>query len=183
MATAGHFAIQTPRSEAQTLNSINADDLSFPSPEPSFHSPQKQKTAVPQQKGFLSRLTQPTGNTPLAEIKNNAFPRRNEFTPMLKSVTKNQFLKRGFMATPSRLAKSASTSDLPEMTQEMTREEEDGENTNVEGVTQGDENLVEMSSASVSGLKIPSRSPGSNDGAALMTLREQEKAQPSRKGD
>jgi hypothetical protein len=177
MATAGHFAIQTPRSEAQTLNSINADDLSFPSPEPSFHSPQKQKAApVAAQKGFLSRLTQPTGNTPLAEIKNNAFPRRSEFTPMLMSVTKNQFLKRGFMPTPSRLGKSASTSDIPEMSEEMTRDEEDAENTNVEGVTQGDENLVEMSSASVSGLKIPGRSPGSNDGAALMTLREQEKA-------
>jgi hypothetical protein len=177
MATAGHFAIQTPRSEAQTLNSINADDLSFPSPEPSFHSPKKQKqaaaAAVPQ-KAFLSRLTQPTGNTPLAEIKNNVFPRRSEFTPMLKSVTKNQFMKRGFMATPSRLGKSASTSDLPEMSQEMSRDE-DVENSNIEGVTQNDENLVEMSSASVSGLKIPHRSPGSNDGAALMTLREQEK--------
>src|SRR5579859_1635344 len=180
MATAGHFAIQTPRSEAQTLNSINADDLSFPSPEPSFHSPQKQKQAGPPQKGFLSRLTQPTGNTPLAEIKNNVFPqRRSEFTPMLKSVTKNQFMnKRAFMATPSRLGKSASTSDLPEMSQQDMSQMEDQENTNVEGVTQNDENLVEMSSASVSGLKIPQRSPGSNDGAALMTLREQEKVYP-----
>lgn len=173
MATAGHFAIQTPRSEAQTLNSINAEDLSFPSPEPSFHSPQKQKQPGPQ-KPFLSRLRQPTGSTPLAEIKNNVFPRRNEFTPMLKSVTKNQFFKKGFTATPSRLGKSASTSDLPEMSQDMSQEE-DVENSNMEGVTQNDENLVEMSSASMSGLKIPQRSPGSGDGAALMTLREQEK--------
>ena len=82
------------------------------------------------------------------------------------------------MATPSRLGKSASTSDLPEMSQQDMSQMEDQENTNVEGVTQNDENLVEMSSASVSGLKIPQRSPGSNDGAALMTLREQEKVYP-----
>lgn len=83
------------------------------------------------------------------------------------------------MATPSRLGKSASTSNLPEMSQQDMSHMEDQENSNmVEGVTQGDENLVEMSSASVSGLKIPHRSPGSNDGAALMTLREQEKVSP-----
>jgi hypothetical protein len=174
MATAGHFAIQTPRSDAQTLNSINADDLSFGSQEASFVSPSKAKPA-PQK--FMTRLQKPTGTTPLAEIKNNARPRASEFTPMLKSVTKNQFLKRGFTATPSRLrqiGKRASTSNLPEMT-----EMDEGEFSGVEGVSmQNEQDLAEMSSASVSfqsGLKLPARSPGSNDGAALMTLREQEK--------
>jgi hypothetical protein len=35
--------------------------------------------------------------------------------------------------------------------------------------------LAEMSSASVSFQKLPARSPGSNEGAAILTLREQEK--------
>jgi hypothetical protein len=172
--TAGHFAIQTPRSEAQTINSINADEITFGSQEASFQSPSKQKNHGSQK--FLSRLTKPT--TPLGEIKNNARPTRvagkNEFTPLLKSVTKNQFMKRGLASqTPSRLRhvmiKSASTSDLPEMTDEgfsVVAEE---------SVSPSEKDLAEMSSASVSFQKLPARSPGSNEGAAILTLREQEK--------
>jgi hypothetical protein len=50
-----------------------------------------------------------------------------------------------------------------------------------ESSTQNEKDLAEMSSASVSfqtGLKLPARSPGSNDGAAILTLREQEKVGP-----
>jgi hypothetical protein len=185
--TAGHFAIQTPRSEAQTINSINPDDVTFGSQEASFVSPSKLKQQTPAPK-FLSRLTKPTGNTPLGEIKNNALPTRmmgkNEFTPMLKSVTKNQFMKRGLSLgqTPSKLrngfGKFASTSNLPEMA-----EMESGEFSRMSGEddgspTQNENELAEFSSASVSGLKLPTRSPGSNEGAAIMTLREQEKVYP-----
>lgn len=186
--TAGHFAIETPRSEAQTINSIDADELSFGSQEASFVSPsklkQKQPVTGPQQ--FLSRLTKPTGNTPLGEIKNNVRPPRAvggkgaEFTPLLKSVTKNEFLRRGLPTqTPSKLkrgsvlGKSASTSNIPEMV-----EMESGEYSAVAGEsspTQNERDLANMSSASVSFQKLPTRSPGSNDGAALLTLREQEK--------
>jgi hypothetical protein len=187
--TAGHFAIQTPRSETQTINSINPDELTFGSQEASFVSPSKlakQQHQTPAQQ-FLSRLTKPTGNTPLGEIKNNARPARigkNEFTPMLKSVTKNQFMKRGLSMgqTPSKLrngfGKSASTSNLPEMAEMESVDfsrisgEDDG------SPTQNENELAEMSSASVSGLKLPQRSPGSNEGAAIMTLREQEKVYP-----
>ena len=182
MATAGHFGRQTPRSDAQTLDSINVDNISFGSQEPSFVSPSKLKQQPP---AFLSRLQKPTGNTPLAEIKNNVRPPRpagkNEFTPMLKSVTKNQFTKRGFTATPSRLrhtlGKAASTSNLHEMTEMDAEFSEEGASL----AGQGEKELADMSSASASfqsGLKLPTRSPGSNDGAAMMTLREQEKVVP-----
>src|SRR5579862_1679527 len=136
MATAGHFAIQTPRSEGQTLNSIDEDDISLGSAEASWVSPSKLKkqqpiaAANPVKQDFMARLTKPTGSTPLGEIKNAARPVRpakQEFTPMLKSVTKNQFLKRGmFTQTPSKLrhgfGKSASTSNLPDLTTEGSAE-------------------------------------------------------------
>ena len=181
--TAGHLGIQTPRSEAagESLNSLNAEDISFGSQEASFVSPSKQKAQQeqqPQQK-FLARLQQQTGATPLGEIKNNVRPlRKNEFTPLLKSVTKNQFLKNGFAAqSPSKLRmglhKAASTSDLREVTEMMSQisgaGDMDGER------TQDEKGLADMSSASVSFQKLPGRSPGSADGAALLTLREQEK--------
>ena len=187
MTTAGHFAIQTPRSEAQTLNSINADDLTFGSQEASFVSPSKlnkskQPVTGPQQ--FLTRLTKPTGNTPLGEIKNNVRPPRmggkNEFTPLLKSVTKGEFMKRGLLntKTPSKIrhggtGKSASTSNLTEMV-----EMESGEFSGIgeeSSPTQNENALADMSSASVSFQKLPARSPGSSEGAAVLTLREQEK--------
>lgn len=188
MATAGHFAIQTPRSEAQTLNSIDADDLTFGSQEASFVSPTKlnkvkqQPVTGPQQ--FLNRLNKPTGNTPLGEIKNNVRPARmggkNEFTPLLKSVKKAEFMKRGLLntKTPSKigrggLGKSASTSNLPEMV-----EMESGEFSGIgeeSSPTQNENALADMSSASVSFQKLPARSPGSSEGAAILTLREQEK--------
>jgi len=192
MATAGHFAIQTPRSEeGQTVASLNEDDISFGSAEASWISPSKLKKQPPAGAGaqskqdFIARLTKPTGNTPLAEIKNASRPARvlpigkQEFTPMLKSVTKNQFLKRGmFTQTPSKLrhviGKSASTSNLPDITAEGSGEfsimpDEEG------SATQNEKELAEMSNASVSGINLPSRSPGSADGAAILTLREQEK--------
>ena len=132
MATAGHFGIETPRSEMQTINSINADEISFGSQEGSFVSPTKLKQQQQPKQGtrpqqFLSRLTQPTGNTPLGEIKNNVRPPRNgmlgktaEFTPLLKSVKKAEFLRRGLPnQTPSkietwRLGNLTPTSNIPE---------------------------------------------------------------------
>lgn len=194
--TAGHFAIQTPRSEGhQTLNSVNEEDFSLGSAEPSFISPNKlkNKPPVPQQKpDFMARLQKPTGSTPLAEIKNpnqNRPPVRlakQEFTPMLKSVTKSNFLKRGMFAqTPSKLrhafGKSASTSNLPDMA-EMDMEGGSGDFSVMPdddgSPTQNEKELAEMSNASVSGINLPARSPGSADGAAMMTLREQEKVEP-----
>jgi hypothetical protein len=178
--TAGHLAIATPRSDhQQSDNSINPDDLTLGSQEASFVSPTKLKQQQQQQqqgKTFVARLTKPTGATPLAEIKNGARPARpmgrSEFTPMLKSVTKGQFMKRGmFSKTPSKLGKSASMSNLPEM-ESMMEVSEEGEMT---AQSQNEENLVDMSSASVSFAKLPARSPGSSDGAAMLTLREQEK--------
>jgi len=179
-ATAGHYAIQTPRSEHQTIASINADDLSFGSQEPSFVSPSKLKQLGPQK--FINRLTQPTGSTPLAEIKNGVRPTRlggkSEFTPLLKSVTKSEFTKHGLAAqTPSKLrhtlAKSASTSNLPGMESIVEYSGMSGEGE--ETPTQNENQFAEMSSASVSFQKLPGRSPGSADGAAVLTLREQEK--------
>ena len=103
---------------------------------------------------------------------------------MLKSVTKSQFLKNN-LATPSRVAfkkaglgKSASMSNLPEMAEEMESgimEEETGVGEESTANLQSEEKLADMSSVSASFQKLPSRSPGSNDGAALLTLREQEK--------
>src|SRR5262249_17500536 len=125
--TAGHFGIETPRSEADQIHSLNADNISFASQEPSFVSPTKpkQETSPTTSKNFMPNLPQPTGSPPLGEIKNDARAYRfgtgkNEFTPLLKSVAKTQFMKRGFASqTPSKLrhvlAKSASTSDLHEM--------------------------------------------------------------------
>ena len=66
-------------------------------------------------------------------------------------------------------------------------EEEEEDSVMVEGETgaeistanlQNEEKLADMSSVSASFQKLPSRSPGSNDGAALLTLREQEKVLP-----
>ena len=177
--TAGHFAIATPRSEhQQSDNSINPDDLTLGSQEASFVSPSKLKQQQQQSKNFVARLTKPTGATPLAEIKNGTRPTRptgkTEFTPLLKSVTKGQFMKRGmFTKTPSKLGKSASTSNLPEM-ESMMEVSGEGEMTTQ---SQSEENLVDMSTASVSFAKLPTRSPGSSDGAAMLTLREQEKVQ------
>src|SRR5271169_2755005 len=99
--TAGHFAIATPRSDhQQSENSINPDDMTLGSQEASFVSPSKLKQQQQQQqlgKNFVERLTQRTGATPLGEIKNGARPARplgkTEFTPLLKSVAKNQFMK------------------------------------------------------------------------------------------
>ena len=183
--TAGHFAIQTPRSEGQTINSINEDDLSFGSKEASFVSPSKldaKKAGTNGSQKFLSRLMKPTGNTPLGEIKNNVRPRaggKNEFTPLLKSVTKSDFMKRGLLSqTPSKLkhgfGKSASMSNLPEMV-EMESGEYSGLGGDDNVPTQNEKDLAEMSSATVSFQKLPTRSPGSSEGAAMMTLREQEK--------
>jgi hypothetical protein len=185
-AAAGHYAIQTPRSEAPTIDSIDADDLSFGSKEASFVSPTKLKQTrhATGSENFLSRLTKPTGSTPLAEIKNNARPLRmggkTEFTPLLKSVTKSEFMKRSLLAqTPSKvkhvLGKSASMSDLPEM-EEMNSVEYSavGEGGDV-SLAPNEKDLAELSQASVSFQKLPTRSPGSSDGAAVMTLREQEK--------
>ena len=181
--TAGHLAIATPRSDhQQSDNSINPDDLTLGSQEASFVSPTKLKQQQQQQqqaKTFVARLTKPTGATPLAEIKNGVRPARpmgkTEFTPMLKSVTKGQFMKRGlFSKTPSKLGKSASMSNLPEM-DSMMEVSGEGEMT---AQSQNEENLVDMSSASVSFAKLPARSPGSSDGAAMLTLREQEKVRP-----
>jgi len=179
--TAGHLAIATPGSDhQQSDNSINPDDLTLGSQEASFVSPTKLKQQQQQQqqqgKTFVSRLTKPTGATPLAEIKNGARPTRpmgkTEFTPLLKTVTKGQFMKRGlFSKTPSKLGKSASMSNLPEM-DSMMEVSGEGEMTMQ---SQNEENLVDMSSASVSFAKLPARSPGSSDGAAMLTLREQEK--------
>ena len=81
-------------------------------------------------------------------------------------------MKRGmFSKTPSKLGKSASMSNLPEM-ESMMEVSEEGEMTTQ---SQNEENLANMSSASVSFAKLPARSPGSSDGAAMLTLREQEK--------
>ena len=185
MTTAGHLGIQTPRSEAQTLNSINADDLTFGSQEEPFVSPSKlnkTKRTGPQQ--FLSRLTKPTGSTPLGEIKNNVRPPRiggkNEFTPLLKSAVKSGFTKSGLLSkTPSKikpggLGKSALASEISEMA-----EMESGEYSGLGEATptQNEKDLAEMSHASSSFQNLPARSPGSNEGAAMLTLREQEKVQ------
>lgn len=182
--TAGHFAIQTPRSEAaagESLNSINAEDITFGSQEASFASPSKQKAQQQKQEPpqkFLARLQQQSTATPLGEIKNNARPlRKQEFTPLLKSATKNQFLKHGFAAqTPSKLRtglhKAASTSDLHEITEMMSHVSSSAEEADA---TQDEKGLADMSSVSVSFQKLPTRSPGSADGGALLTLREQEK--------
>ena len=185
MATAGHLGIQTPRSEAQTLNSINADDLTFGSQEEPFASPSKlnkAKPTGPQQ--FLSRLTKPTGSTPLGEIKNNVRPPRrggkNEFTPLLRSAMKSEFAKRGLLSkTPSKinrggLGKSALASEISEMA-EMESEEYSG----VGDATpaQNEKDLLEMSHASASFQTLPTRSPGSSEGAAALTLREQEQVE------
>ena len=171
MATAGHLGIETPRSAQKTYASIDADDLSFGSKEGSFVSPHKQP---PAQK-FLARLQKPTGSTPLAELKNGSLPARNkEFTPLLKSAVKSDIRKRAaFTKTPSKLkytlAKSASTSDLPEM--ESTENES--------AIAEENSHMPDSSNASMSFQKLPARSPGSNEGAAQMTLREQEKVPAS----
>jgi hypothetical protein len=185
MATAGHLGIATPRSDGGPSElSINPDDISFGSQEASFKSPSKlnkenQPPKHPQ--SFLNRLQKPTGSTPLSEIKNPQNPivrppvrASNEFTPMLKSASQNRLRKAMGQPTPSRLRNS----NLPQ----MMEEEEDS--VMVEGETgvevstanlQNEEKLADMSSVSASFQKLPSRSPGSNDGAALLTLREQEK--------
>jgi hypothetical protein len=183
MATAGHLGIATPRSDGGPSElSINPDDISFGSQEASFKSPlklNKENQPPKHPHSFLNRLQKPTGSTPLSEIKNPQNPIvrpavRGEFTPMLKSASKNRLMKAMGQPTPSRLR----TSNLPQ----MMEEEEDslmveGE-TGVEASTanlQNEEKLADMSSVSASFQKLPSRSPGSNDGAALLTLREQEK--------
>jgi hypothetical protein len=200
MATAGHLGIATPHSDGgPSERSLNPDDLSFGSQEASFKSPSKlnkenQQPANPTKQGpqtFLKRLHKPTGSTPLADIKNN--PANNirplnagakqEFTPLLKSVTKAQFLKQAALAsqTPSRMdGMGMKSAGIPE----RVMEEAEGESVMVEGETgvddstanlQSEAKLADMSSVSASFQKLPSRSPGSNDGAALLTLREQEK--------
>jgi Centrosomin N-terminal motif 1 len=190
MATAGHLGIATPRSDSGPSElSINPDDISFGSQEASFKSPSKlnKENQPPKHPhSFLNRLQKPTGSTPLSEIKNPQNPivrppvrGSNEFTPMLKSASKNR-LRKAMMGqpTPSRLRNS----NLPQMM------EEDEDSVMVEGETgvevstanlQNEEKLADMSSVSASFQKLPSRSPGSNDGAALLTLREQEKVSHS----
>ena len=162
------------------MNSLNADDISLGSQEASFVSPSKPQNGRSGPQKFLSKLTKPTGSTPLGEIKNNVRSNRvaagkNEFTPLLKSVTKNQFLKRGLATrTPSKLkvvlSKSASTSDLPDITSD-----EGFSGAAEESHVPTEKELSDLSRASDSFQKLPTRSPGSNDGAALLTLREQEK--------
>jgi len=186
MATgaAGHYAIQTPRSEGPSVPSLNEDDISFGSAEASWVSPSKlkqQQQPTLKAGNFISRLTKPTGSTPLAEIKNIPLPlHKTEFTPLLKSVAKNQLMKRAFVQTPSKLrhgfGKSASTSDLPGLAaaQDGSAEFSILPDDDASAI-QNENDLVEMSKASVSGITLPSRSPGSADGAALLTLREQEK--------
>jgi len=197
MATAGHLGIATPRSDGGPSElSINPDDVSFGSQEASFKSPSKlnKENQPPHQptqghQTFLNRLHKPTGATPLSELKNtnNYHPNprppvpggKQEFTPLLKSVTKSQFMKNALAnQTPSR-GRMGLKSNLPEMVMEegasVMVEGETGIESSIANLQQSEEKLADMSSVSTSFQKLPSRSPGSNDGAALLTLREQEK--------
>ena len=65
-------------------------------------------------------------------------------------------------------------SNLPEMA-EMNSVEYSAVDGGEGSPHQNEKDLAELSNASVSFQKLPMRSPGSNDGAASMTLREQEK--------
>ena len=205
MATVGHLGIATPRSDGGPSElSINPDDVSFGSQEASFKSPSKlnNENQAPRQptqgpRTFLNRLHKPTGATPLSELKNatNNYPihrptapgAKQEFTPLLKSVTKSQFMKNALAdQTPSR-GRMGGKSNLPEMMEEegasVMVEGETGIESSTANLQQNEEKLADISSVSTSFQKLPSRSPGSNDGAALLTLREQEKVhEPPRLG-
>jgi hypothetical protein len=163
MATAGHLGIQTPRSEPSLFSeSLNEDDLSLASKEASFVSPSKDTNRP----GFLARLTKKAIATPLAEIRNDVRPRqngKNEFTPLLKSALKGNS-KKTIVQTPR--FKSASMSHIPDLGASVA------EYSNDDGTSQVEDG---QSNLSISFQKLPARSPGSNEGAAAMTLREQEK--------
>jgi hypothetical protein len=165
MATAGHLAIQTPRTEASFFpDSLNEEDISLASKEASFVSPSKEPKNRPK---FLSRLGQKAAATPLQEIRNDVRLKQNgksEFTPMLKSALKKN-ARLGIPQTPR--FKSAAASNLPDLGSSIA--EYSNEERTVSQVEEGQSNL------SISFQKLPARSPGSNEGAAVMTLREQEK--------
>ncbi|KTW27278.1 hypothetical protein T552_02261 [Pneumocystis carinii B80] len=79
------LSIQTPRTDVGTVNSIDADELSFGSREPSFISPTKKENW----KSFKA-LSTPAPERILSERKKNLLNIQHEFTPLLQSAAKKE---------------------------------------------------------------------------------------------
>ncbi|KTW31676.1 uncharacterized protein T551_00937 [Pneumocystis jirovecii RU7] len=146
--------IQTPQTEAATVNSIDAEELTFGSREPSFVSPNKKDAW----KSFK------TVSTPLPSKvfsdRTNTLNAKREFTPLLQSAVKNGI---------SSHFQSQKRSDFKE---NFPKDEEDK--------CLSDNCSQEVSSSSVASVKsiinLSDRNIHEKEGnTATLTLREQEK--------
>ncbi|KAG4304346.1 hypothetical protein PORY_002321 [Pneumocystis oryctolagi] len=79
------LSIQTPRTEAGTINSIDAEELTFGSREPSFISPNKKDSW----KSFKA-LSTPAPSRVFLDRTNTLNNVKHEFTPLLQSAVKNK---------------------------------------------------------------------------------------------
>ncbi|KAG5439741.1 hypothetical protein PCANB_000023 [Pneumocystis canis] len=77
--------IQTPQTEAGTVNSIDAEELTFGSREPSFVSPNKKDNWK-----FFKGISTPAPTRVFIDRTNALSNLKREFTPLLQSATKNE---------------------------------------------------------------------------------------------
>ena len=177
--------IETPRTDAGNATFMtNGHDLDNFSVENSFVAPSRgnDDLLLQMRKGRGLNLKTPRARNPLADRLNPPNnPRPGEFTPLLKSVTKNNFSRnnkaRGVPETPAFLKdgfKGADTPALPGIESSKFYGEETGSL-----VTDGDGTPVPQvasSSAQSTPVALPNRDSGgvlTAEGNA-MTLREQE---------
>ena len=177
--------VETPRTDAGNAtfmtNGHNLEDFSV---ENSFVAPSKNEDLLQQvRNGRVLNLRTPRTRNPLAERRNlpNG-PKPGEFTPLLKSVAKNNFNRnnklRGAPKTPAFLENGYKGSDTPALP-ETDSSRVYGEET--ASLAEGDNEgtpvpQVASSSAQSTPLALPQRDAGgvlTTEGNA-MTLREQE---------
>jgi hypothetical protein len=180
---AAHY-VETPRTEAGNATSMTNGfpnhRLSTMSIEQSFHSPTKENNddLLKPRKGLS--LKTPRSRLPLGDRRNILAVPKNEFTPLMKSVTKANFM-RGAPETPAYIKdgyrSNGATPGLPALESSALG---DGEHTGSDVDATPVPN-IETSSAQDTPLAVLPRRDGGGvilgngeDGAG-MTLREQEK--------
>ncbi|EMR08804.1 hypothetical protein PNEG_02973 [Pneumocystis murina B123] len=147
------LSIQTPRTDVGTVNSIDADELSFGSREPSFISPTKKENW----KSFKA-LSTPAPERILSDRTKNLINVRHEFTPLLQSAAKKE---------------PFSYVDLKK------KPKSEGSIENEKSVNTSRENNPEESSSSIVSVKsiieLPEQDLLKEKNGTTLTLREQER--------
>jgi hypothetical protein len=184
MVSAESFGLDTPRTDAGNATFLSQHEFDI-TQEPSFHQPEKPNELVKQMRGGSGKslFRTPGKRRPLGE-KQNPPATKTEFTPLMRSVTKANYLKAQTQArieTPAALKDGALTTHNTPALPMNSSVIYDGDNTSssvasAEAGSTPVPQLMSSSAASTPLAALPRRDGGGTlaDNGQMMTLREQE---------